>query len=69
LRNAGNLFQGYGAVIGGTTATIEFGVLVLQVKKSSLEVIPMVVPCSLAGTASRSSSQLYDLHQEMFVFQ
>lgn len=33
LRNAGNLVPPYGAVIGGTTATIEFGVSVLKVKE------------------------------------
>jgi carbonic anhydrase len=33
LRNAGNLVPAYGAVIGGTTATIEFGVSVLKVKE------------------------------------
>lgn len=32
LRNAGNLVPPYGAVAGGTTATIEFGVAALQVK-------------------------------------
>lgn len=33
LRNAGNLVPAYGALIGGTTATIEFGVSVLKVKE------------------------------------
>ena len=33
LRNAGNLIPPYGAVIGGTTATIEFGVSILKVKE------------------------------------
>ncbi|MDX1411892.1 MAG: carbonic anhydrase [Nitrospirales bacterium] len=33
LRNAGNLIPPYGAVVGGTTATIEFGVSVLKVKE------------------------------------
>ncbi|MDX1411659.1 MAG: carbonic anhydrase [Nitrospirales bacterium] len=33
LRNAGNLVPAYGASIGGTTATIEFGASVLQVKE------------------------------------
>lgn len=33
LRNAGNLIPPYGALIGGTTATIEFGVSVLKVKE------------------------------------
>lgn len=33
LRNAGNLVPAYGAVIGGTTATIEFGVSVLNIKE------------------------------------
>lgn len=33
LRNAGNLIPPYGAVIGGTTTTIEFGVSVLRVKE------------------------------------
>ncbi|GJL59798.1 MAG: carbonic anhydrase [Nitrospirales bacterium] len=33
LRNAGNLVPPYGAAIGGTTATIEFGASVLQVKE------------------------------------
>jgi len=32
LRNAGNLIPTYGAAIGGSTATIEYGVSVLQVK-------------------------------------
>lgn len=33
LRNAGNLVPPYGAIIGGTTATIEFGVSVLHVQE------------------------------------
>ncbi len=33
LRNAGNLIPPYGAIVGGTTATIEFGVSVLKVKE------------------------------------
>lgn len=33
LRNAGNLIPPYGAVVGGTTASIEFGVSVLKVKE------------------------------------
>ena len=33
LRNAGNLVPPYGTLIGGTTATIEFGVSVLNVKE------------------------------------
>lgn len=33
LRNAGNLVPAYEAVIGGTTATIEYGVSVLKVKE------------------------------------
>ncbi|WNM62240.1 carbonic anhydrase [Candidatus Nitrospira neomarina] len=33
LRNAGNLVPPYGAAIGGTTANIEFGASVLQVKE------------------------------------
>jgi carbonic anhydrase len=32
IRNAGNLIPTYGAAIGGSTATIEYGVSVLQVK-------------------------------------
>ena len=32
IRNAGNLIPTYGAAIGGCTATIEYGVSVLQVK-------------------------------------
>ncbi|MEE8124207.1 MAG: carbonic anhydrase [Nitrospirales bacterium] len=32
LRNAGNLIPTYGSAIGGSTATIEYGVSVLQVK-------------------------------------
>ncbi len=32
LRNAGNLIPSYGAAIGGSTATIEYAVSVLQVK-------------------------------------
>jgi len=32
IRNAGNLIPAYGAAIGGSTATIEYGVSVLQVK-------------------------------------
>ena len=32
LRNAGNFIPTYGAAIGGSTATIEYGVSVLQVK-------------------------------------
>ncbi len=32
IRNAGNLIPTYGAAIGGTTATIEYGVSVLQVQ-------------------------------------
>lgn len=32
LRNAGNLIPTYGAAIGGSTATLEYGVSVLQVK-------------------------------------
>jgi carbonic anhydrase len=32
IRNAGNLIPSYGAAIGGSTATIEYGVSVLQVK-------------------------------------
>lgn len=32
IRNAGNLIPAYGAALGGSTATIEYGVSVLQVK-------------------------------------
>ena len=32
IRNAGNLIPTYGAAIGGSTATLEYGVSVLQVK-------------------------------------
>ncbi len=32
IRNAGNLIPAYGAAMGGSTATIEYGVSVLQVK-------------------------------------
>jgi carbonic anhydrase len=32
IRNAGNLIPAYGAAIGGSTATLEYGVSVLQVK-------------------------------------
>ncbi len=32
IRNAGNLIPAYGAAIGGSTATIEYGVAVLKVK-------------------------------------
>ena len=32
IRNAGNLIPAYGAAIGGSTATIEYGVSVLQVQ-------------------------------------
>lgn len=32
IRNAGNLIPAYGAAIGGSTATIEYGVSVLQVR-------------------------------------
>lgn len=32
IRNAGNLIPTYGAAIGGSTATLEYGVSVLQIK-------------------------------------
>ena len=42
IRNAGNLIPTYGAAIGGSTATIEYGVSVLQVEDISSAVIRTV---------------------------